>query len=221
MIGTTIPEPPRPSGSPPPPPKRPRFQRSIASVRNVAASYAGTAAESVAFLLLTPFLVRNLGIEVFGLWGLAVSLTDWIQLLDFGLREAILKFAAAHQARADAPAVRRLADAALWIYLLASILSVAVGLGLSRFVLPALIPAAGDLPEVQVAELLSVGISVRMGAVLLACTIRLYVPAATEIGTDTSKFSVLDLRLARPRRPVVAIVLIRIGWLDVLVVLLR
>jgi len=153
MIGTTIPEPPRPSGSPPPPPKRPRFQRSIASVRNVAASYAGTAAESVAFLLLTPFLVRNLGIEVFGLWGLAVSLTDWIQLLDFGLREAILKFAAAHQARADAPAVRRLADAALWIYLLASILSVAVGLGLSRFVLPALIPAAGDLPEVQVAVL--------------------------------------------------------------------
>jgi hypothetical protein len=72
-----------------------------------------------------------------------VSLTDWIQLLDFGLREAILKFAAAHQARADAPAVRRLADAALWLYVVASGLSLVVGLGLVRWVLPALIPVRG------------------------------------------------------------------------------
>lgn len=161
---TQIPAPPH---SAPPAPKRPRFQRSIASVRNVAASYAGTAAESVVFLLLTPFLVRHLGLVTFGLWGLAVSLTDWIQLLDFGLREAILKFTAAHQARADAPAVRRLADAALWLYVLASLLSVVAGVWLARFVLPALVARPQDLTEVQTATLLlavSAAISFPAGA---------------------------------------------------------
>ena len=152
---------------PAPPRKRPRFQRSIASVRNVAASYAGTAAESGAFLLLTPFLVRSLGLAMFGLWGLAVALTDWMQLLDFGLREAILKFAAAHQARADAPAVRRLADAALWLYMVASLLSLVVGVWLERFVLPALIRSPEDLSAVRTAVLLltlSAAISFPAGA---------------------------------------------------------
>ena len=162
MIGPTIPTP------PPRPSRKPRrFQRSIASVRNVAASYAGAAAESVAFLLLTPFLVRNLGIVTFGLWGLAVSLTDWLQLLDFGLREAILKFAAAHQARADAPAVRRLADAALWLYALISVLALGLGVVLARVVLPALLPSHVDLPAVQMAALLltvSAAISFPAGA---------------------------------------------------------
>jgi hypothetical protein len=45
------------------------LRRLVPSIRNVVAGYAGTAAEAVVFLLLTPFLVRKLGLEDFGLWG--------------------------------------------------------------------------------------------------------------------------------------------------------
>ncbi len=72
---------------PDPPAPAPGLSRRIVTVRNVAASYAGTAVEAVVFLLLTPFMIRKLGLAAYGLWGVAVAIAEWLQLLDFGLRE--------------------------------------------------------------------------------------------------------------------------------------
>jgi O-antigen/teichoic acid export membrane protein len=69
--------------------KQKRLERKLPSIRNVAAYYGGTIAEAGVFFLLTPFLLRRLGLTAFGLWWLAVSLADWLQLCDFGLREAV------------------------------------------------------------------------------------------------------------------------------------
>ena len=94
------------------------LRRFVPSIRNVVAGYAGTVAEALVFLLLTPFLVRKLGIDEYGLWGVGVALAEWVQFLDPGLREALMKYVAAHQARAEAVLVRRTADTALHLYLI-------------------------------------------------------------------------------------------------------
>jgi O-antigen/teichoic acid export membrane protein len=128
--------------------------RPTAAIRNVAASYAGTVAEGVVFLLLTPFLVRELGLAQYGLWSVAVVSVDWSQLFDLGLREAVMKFAAAHQARAEAEALRRVAESALFIY---SILGVVVFTGLAlftAFVLPYGIDSSGTLTEARTVMLI-------------------------------------------------------------------
>ena len=93
------------------------LRRFVPSIRNVVAGYAGTVAEALVFLLLTPFLVRKLGIDEYGLWGVGVALAEWVQFLDPGLREALMKYASAHQARAEALLVRRTADTALYLYM--------------------------------------------------------------------------------------------------------
>ena len=83
------------------------LRRLVPSIRTVVAGYAGTVAEALVFLLLTPFLVRKLGIDAYGLWAVGVALAEWVQFLDPGLREALMKYVSAHQARAEAVLVRR------------------------------------------------------------------------------------------------------------------
>ena len=58
----------------PPPPSA--LGRRTISVRNVAASYAGSVVEAVVFLLLTPFMIRELGLAAYGLWGVAVAMGE-------------------------------------------------------------------------------------------------------------------------------------------------
>jgi O-antigen/teichoic acid export membrane protein len=115
------------------------LRRRTAAIRNVAASYAGTFAEGMVFLLVTPFLVRELGLTQYGLWSLAIVSVDWCQMLDFGLREAIMKFAAAHQAKFEAREIRRVAETALFVYTIIGAVVFVVLAAFARFALPSLV----------------------------------------------------------------------------------
>lgn len=127
-------EPPAPARPP-----RPAFRRRIRGARNLAASYVGAAADGFVFLLLTPFLVRRLGLAGFGLWGLAVSLADWFQLFDLGLREALLKYLSAHQARADLRGARRTVEAVGFVYVILGAAAFAIVVVADRAILPWLV----------------------------------------------------------------------------------
>lgn len=121
------------------------IRRLLPSIRNMAHGYAGHAFEAAAFLLLTPFLVRELGLAGFGLWSVAVALAEWLQLLDFGLKEAVMKYTAAHQARSNARAVRRVCDTALFVYLIAAVIAAALGVGLAALALPYMVETPAEL----------------------------------------------------------------------------
>jgi O-antigen/teichoic acid export membrane protein len=125
------------------------FKRRTAGARNVAASYLGSAAEGAVFLLLTPFLVRRLGLAAYGVWGLAVSLADWIPLLDFGLREALLKFVAAHQAKNDTAAARRTVEAVAFLYLGIGVAAAILVVAASWWILPHFVSTAADLAALR------------------------------------------------------------------------
>ena len=130
------------------------YRRGATSGRILVMSYLGTIAEGAAFVLLTPFLLRRLGPVYFGIWTLGVTLADWLQLLDFGVREAVLKFSAAHQARSDRPAVRELASTALGIYLIAGAVALAGGLALAAYAVPILVSDRAAWPDLQEAIVL-------------------------------------------------------------------
>jgi O-antigen/teichoic acid export membrane protein len=159
------------------------MKRSLASIRNVAASYIGAFVEGGSFLLLTPFLVRYLGLGELGLWGISVALAEWLLLFDLGLREAILKYVAAHQARDRARDVRLVCDTALFIYSGAALMAVTAGAGLVWFILPLMVGDPEQLPRVQLA------------LVLLVATAALSLPAGLG-GTlleGLSRFDLLNL----------------------------
>ncbi len=72
-------------------------------------SFAGNAVWSVlgvivslaAGLLLSPFIIRKLGAEGYGVWSLAFSLTGYYSFLDFGVRSAIINYTARESAHGN------------------------------------------------------------------------------------------------------------------------
>jgi len=163
-------------------PARP-IRRVLPSIRNVAAAYAGTGAEAVVFLLLTPFLVRNLGLAAFGLWTVALALAEWLALFDFGLREAVMKYAAAYQAREETAEVRRTADTALFLYCVLSLGVIIVGLLLGWLALPGMVDVPADLEVAQAILLLLV----------LSTAISLPAGLAGSLLEGLSRFDLLNL----------------------------
>ncbi len=46
----------------------------------------------LAFFILTPFAIRSLGVEAYGIWAFVYTLAFFIQMLDIGLSQATIKF---------------------------------------------------------------------------------------------------------------------------------
>ena len=67
---------------------RPRF------FTNVLWNWFGISITLFSALILSPFIIRRLGDENYGLWSLTVSLVEYYWLLDFGMRSATIRYSA-------------------------------------------------------------------------------------------------------------------------------
>lgn len=68
---------------------------------------------------ITPYLVRHLGSNAYGIWVLAMSFSlssGYLALLDFGFLTSVVKFIAAHHARNDLLALNQVFSAAMLLY---------------------------------------------------------------------------------------------------------
>src|SRR5687768_12728598 len=99
-----------------PPPAVPAPPRPTMARRNLALNvlwnWAGIGTEVLTALIITPLLIRGLGDESYGLWILIGSMTGCFGMLDFGLRGAVGRFVALHQAKGDVEAVQRVLSTA-------------------------------------------------------------------------------------------------------------
>ena len=82
MPADTVEEMPQPAG------------RALRFLRNVLWNWMGTAVSMAAGLLLAPLLIRTLGVDGYGVWVLVFSLMEYYEVLDFGFRSAVVKYAA-------------------------------------------------------------------------------------------------------------------------------
>ena len=65
---------------------------------NVLWSWSGVAINLFAGFFLSPFLIRRLGTDNFGLWTLVLVMVENYWLLDFGFRNATVKYTAHYRA---------------------------------------------------------------------------------------------------------------------------
>jgi O-antigen/teichoic acid export membrane protein len=65
-------------------------------VRNTLVNGLGTASNMIVAILLTPFMLDRLGVDMFGVWALALTLTvsGYLSLTDLGLQQAAVRFMA-------------------------------------------------------------------------------------------------------------------------------
>jgi O-antigen/teichoic acid export membrane protein len=94
-------------------------------------------------LALTPFVVRHLGPERYGIWSLAAVVTSYAQLTDLGISESLVKYAAEYRARGDAARLNQLVNTALLAFLGLAL----VAGGILSAAMPALAAGLLRIPE--------------------------------------------------------------------------
>jgi O-antigen/teichoic acid export membrane protein len=64
---------------------------------------------------MSPFIVHRLGLVTYGVWGLVVSITSYMGLLDLGLRGAVIRFVSSNHALGNHAEASRAVSGALWL----------------------------------------------------------------------------------------------------------
>jgi O-antigen/teichoic acid export membrane protein len=130
--------------------------------RNILTTYAVYGATVVSGLVLTPVIVRSLGLEQYGLWSFVAALTTYLGLLDFGLGPTVVRHGAEYRGRRAPEETNALVSAGLVVYGVIGALTVAVGGALS-WVVPDLLELEDDLvwPARLAAFLVVAGLVVR------------------------------------------------------------
>ena len=141
---------------------------------NVLMNWAATAVGMGVPFFLTPFIVRSLGSTAYGIWILAMSTVAYLNLLDLGLRTAVIRYVAKAHAEHDDAAASRAIGAALWFRLLIAAAVAMLSLGLAAL-FPHIFPIPPELRHAaQITVLLSaIGVAITLvsgvfGAVLSA-----------------------------------------------------
>lgn len=139
------------------------------AVRGVAFNGVARVVSIVIVFFLTPFLIRTMGVELYGLWTVVMGLTNYYALADMGLRGAGTKYIAQYAAADDREALSRVIVTCLGVYsLLALIPLVSAALlaaGFPYLFQPVLADVQGkiDLPTIRAVILITgVVLSVRV-----------------------------------------------------------
>ena len=81
--------------------------------RNVAWNWLSSGIALIAGVFLSPYLIRKLGSDGYGVWTLSFALVEYYWLLDLGFRSAVVKFIAHHAAINDQAGINRVLNTAL------------------------------------------------------------------------------------------------------------
>ena len=95
-------------------------------LRNVAWGWLGVGVNLVIGVVLAPLIIRRLGVAQYGLWVLLFSMLDYLRMLDFGFRAAVVNACARSRARADWAGVNTTLATSLLYFALTATLCCAV-----------------------------------------------------------------------------------------------
>jgi len=68
---------------------------------NLIWSGVGVAVNLFSGFILSPYIIRKLGLEGYGLWALVFSVTGYFNLVDLGFRSAVIRYSAYYRARGE------------------------------------------------------------------------------------------------------------------------
>jgi O-antigen/teichoic acid export membrane protein len=143
---------PRDGSSPPGRRNRSRF-----ILMNTLSSYGRDIVDTIAFLVLIPFIISTLGNESFGLWSLIWSFLAIFELADLGFAASVIKYVADARGREDMSRLRNIVCTLFWIYVFLGALVMA-GIVASVFFFNKVFQIPPDQAPMAQAVLLIVGV---------------------------------------------------------------
>lgn len=85
-------------------------------LKSLASSWLGLFAGIGIAFFLSPFVVNKLGAAWYGVWAVAGQFTGYLYLLDFGVRESVIRYTSKYAARRQPAQLNRVLTSALLIY---------------------------------------------------------------------------------------------------------
>lgn len=96
--------------------------------RNLTSGWARIVTQVAIAIVTTPILVHGLGKAEYGIWALALSLVLYLELFEFGLGTATVKYVAEHEALGDRERTRRAIATSFWTLLVLGLGALALGI---------------------------------------------------------------------------------------------
>jgi O-antigen/teichoic acid export membrane protein len=142
-------------------------------IRNSLSNYIGKFIGIISWIILTPFILNQLGTTLYGLWVLVGSVVAYGFLLDFGIAGAVTKYTAEYRAKNDSVKAGRMISTALWLY-------IAFGLSviLSSFLIAPLFPTIFNVSQsdhktaVQLILISGIGVGVTLPCTITGAVLR-------------------------------------------------
>ena len=92
---------------------------------NVFSNWATLVLNLLISFFLAPFVVNRLGSTYYGIWVIMMQLTGYLYLLDFGVRESVIRYVSKYNAEEDSQKIGRVINSALVLYSLICLLCIA------------------------------------------------------------------------------------------------
>jgi O-antigen/teichoic acid export membrane protein len=127
-----------------------------------AANWAVFAAYLLSTFLLTPYLVRGLGADLFGVWAVAEGVVAYFTLFDLGVAACLIRYVAKHRATGEQAELNKVVSAGLAVFAAAAGCVVVLGAGVVAVVGPGLERRAGgaaDIPAFMLLMLANVALT--------------------------------------------------------------
>ncbi len=123
--------------------------------KNIFSNWMNFAVNVLISFFLAPFIVHSLGNTYYGIWVILMQFTGYLYLMDFGIRESIIRYVSKLEAKEDNRELNEILSTGILLYGGIGVLSLFIAI-LFSFVFPYIFSSpAGDLTDIRIAVVLS------------------------------------------------------------------
>ena len=124
-------------------------------IRNVFSNWANLVVNIGISFFLAPFIVHQLGNAYYGIWVIMMQFTGYLYLLDFGVRESIIRYVSKHEAVGDAGELNEVLSSGILLYSGIGLLCLVIT-GVLAWLFPSIFNVnAGDVGVAQIVVIIS------------------------------------------------------------------
>ena len=115
--------------------------------RNIGSNWVLLAMNVGISFMLSPFVVNKLGSVYYGIWAIAMQFTGYLYLMDFGVRESVIRYTSKYAVRKQARSLNQVLSTSLILYL-----PITIGCVLLTLICSWLAPSIFDIPDTHTSE---------------------------------------------------------------------
>ena len=116
--------------------------------KNAASNYGRMIVGMSTALFLTPFLLKKLGLDAYGVWGLSQAVGGYFGLLDFGVTSATVRYISHYRALNDTKSLNEVVQSSFFCYVIVSMAVLVLSLFLACYS-PQIFPKSSLHNELQ------------------------------------------------------------------------